>query len=151
MKSEGLSSDNGTTISMIIRNIFLIGFLAFSCTVGKTSDGQYYTSTSGLQYRTLQEGSGPEAGEGNEVLIFETTTYRDGTVLYSNMDTDSPVKIKIGANQATLAVDEGLRGMKIGEIRELVAPPHLVRRTSYPPNVSPDSSLVIRILLHKIL
>jgi hypothetical protein len=61
----------------------------------------YVSNPSGLQYRILQEGTGQPAEEGNEVLIFETTTYRDGTVLYSNENTSSPVKVLIGGHQAT--------------------------------------------------
>ncbi|MCW4467785.1 FKBP-type peptidyl-prolyl cis-trans isomerase [Flavobacterium sp. MFBS3-15] len=109
------------------------------------------TTPSGLQYRILQKGSGAMAGPGDEVLIYETTSYRNGTVLYSNYDSTSPVKVLIGGNQATQAVDEGLRGMRIGEIRELTAPPYLVKRKGYPANVSPDSTLVIRIKLDSIL
>ena len=41
--------------------------------------------------------------------------------------------------------------MKTGEIREIIAPSYLVKRKSYPPNVSPDSTLVIKLILHKIL
>ena len=84
-------------------------------------------------------------------MIRETTSYLNGTVLYSNENSGTPVKVLIGGNQATNAVDEGLRGMQEGEIRQLIAPPNLVRRKSYPSNVSPDSSLTIKIILHKIL
>jgi FKBP-type peptidyl-prolyl cis-trans isomerase len=111
----------------------------------------YTTTPSGLKYKILQKGSGAQAKAGQEVLIRETTTYLDGTVLYTNETTGSPVKVLIGGNQATTAVDEGLRGMQTGEIRLLIATPDLVRRKSYPQNVSPDSSLAIKIILHKIL
>lgn len=110
-----------------------------------------YHLESGLVYTTLQEGNGPAAKAGDEVLIYETTSYRNGTVLYSNYNSTSPVKVLIGGNQATAAVDEGLRGMRTGEIRELIAPPHLVKRKGYPANVSPDSTLVIKIRLDKII
>jgi FKBP-type peptidyl-prolyl cis-trans isomerase len=116
----------------------------------KSNDG-YTTSTSGLKYKILQKGSGQQAMAGQEVLIFETTTYLNGTVLYSNENSKSPVKVLIGGNQATTAVDEGLRGMQEGEIRQLIAPANLVKRKFYPPNVSPDSALAIKIILHKIL
>jgi len=106
---------------------------------------------SGLQYKILEKGSGMTAQAGDEVLIYETTSYRNGTVLYSNYDSKSPVKVLIGGNQATEAVDEGLRGMKIGEVRELIAPHYLVKRKSYPANVSPDSALVIKMKLDKII
>jgi FKBP-type peptidyl-prolyl cis-trans isomerase len=108
------------------------------------------STKSGLNYRILEKGSGMKAQEGDEVFIYETTSYRNGTVLYSNYDSTSPVKVLIGGNQATAAVDEGLRGMRVGEIRELIAPPYLVKRKGYPPNVSPDSTLVIKIRIDRI-
>jgi FKBP-type peptidyl-prolyl cis-trans isomerase len=109
------------------------------------------STPSGLQYRIVQKGFGAAAKAGDEVLIYETTSYRNGTVLYSNYDSTSPVRVLIGGNQATKAVDEGLRGMREGEIRELTCPPHLVKRKGYPPNVSPDSTLVIKMRLDRIL
>ena len=115
------------------------------------STDEYVTTPSGLKYKILQRGTGEPAQAGNKVLIFETTSYRDGTVLYSNENTESPVQVLIGGNQATEGVDEGLRGMKVGEIRQLIAPHYLVKRRGYPPNVSPDSALMIKIILHKIL
>ena len=105
---------------------------------------------SGLQYKILEKGSGKSVRSGDAVFIYETTSYRNGTVLYSNYNSTSPVKILIGGNQATQAVDEAIRGMKVGEVRELIAPHYLVKRTSYPSNVSPDSTLVIKIKLDKI-
>ena len=115
------------------------------------SNDDYVTTASGLKYKILQKGNGHQARAGQEVLIFETTTYLNGTVLYSNENSARPVKVLIGGNQTTTAVDEALRGMQEGEIRQLIASPNLVKRTFYPPNVSPDSTLAIKIILHRIL
>lgn len=125
---------------------------ALSCAQPKKSEPaeEYITTASGLKYKILVAGTGEPAKAGDEILLRETTSYRDGTVLYTNED-GSPVKVLIGGNQATEAVDEGLRGMQVGETRVIIAPPHLVKRTGYPPNVSPDSTLVIRMILHDIL
>jgi FKBP-type peptidyl-prolyl cis-trans isomerase len=142
--------------SMKLSCFLLICFVLLSCadqhktTKSLSTDG-YVTTPSGLKYTILQKGSGDTAKEGHEVLIFETTSYRDGTVLYSNENSTNPVKVLIGGHQATDGVDEGLRGMQVGEVRRLIAPPELVKRKSYPANVSPDSTLVIKIILHKIL
>ncbi len=108
-------------------------------------------SPSGLQYQILKKGKGSSAKVGDEILLFETTSYLDGTVLYSNENTGRPVKVLIGGNQGTLAVNEALRGMKAGEIKRIIAPPYLVKRKNYPPNVSPDSTLVIKMILDKIV
>ncbi len=108
------------------------------------------STKSGLQYRILERGTGMKAMPGDEAFIYETTSYKNGTILYSNYNSSSPVKVLIGGNQATEAVDQGLRGMQVGEIRELIAPPYLVKRKEYPANVSPDSTLIIKMKLAKI-
>ncbi|MEK8181062.1 FKBP-type peptidyl-prolyl cis-trans isomerase [Flavobacterium buctense] len=127
----------------LFNTIFLI-LLFSSCS------NKIISTKSGLQYRILENGNGIKAKAGDEVFIYETTSYRNGTILYSNYNSSSPVKVLIGGNQATAAVDEGLRGMQVGEIRELIAPNYLVKRKGYPSNVSPDSTLVIKIKLDKI-
>lgn len=134
----------------------LISFFLISCSSQnnistKNATDEYITTSSGLKYTILKKGNGAAAREGDQVLIFETTSYLNGTVLYSNENSTTAVKVLIGGKQATEGVDEGLRGMQVGEIRRLIAPPHLVKRTSYPENVSPDSTLMIKIILHKIL
>lgn len=136
---------------IVLGILFLVG-CSHQNKISNSFKGQGFTTTSsGLKYKILQKGNGQKAIAGNEVLIRETTTYLDGTVLYSNENSKSPVKVLIGGNQATTAVDEGLRGMRVGEIRQLIAGPDLVRRKSYPPNVSPDSTLMIKILLVEIV
>lgn len=125
--------------------LILMVFFLFSCA------NKMIETKSGLKYTILEKGSGIQAQAGDEVFIFETTSYRNGTVLYSNYNSKSPVKILLGGNQATEAVDEGIRGMRTNEVRELIAPHYLVKRKNYPSNVSPDSTLVIKIKLHQIV
>ena len=105
---------------------------------------------SGLSYSVIEPGSGPGAAEGDTVWIFEITAYRSGHVIYSNMDSNSPIRVVIGAGQATAGMDEGLRGMQAGELRKLILTPDLARRDAYPDNLSPDSSLVITVRLQSI-
>lgn len=125
---------------------FALAILLISCSTGKMKQ-----SPSGLQYMLLKKGRGPKAKTGQQIMLFETTSYRTGQVLYSNENTATPIRVLIGGNQATKAVDEALVGMREGEIKKIIAPPHLVKRTEYPSNVHPDSTLVIKMILHKIL
>ena len=131
--------------------LILVGCANQNKMAKSTGSPDLIKTASGLQYTILKKGDGPAAKAGQEVLIFETTTYLNGTVLYSNENTNNPVKVLIGGNQATEGVDEGLRGMQTGEIRKLVVPPYLAKRKFYPDNLSPDSTLAIKIILHKIL
>lgn len=130
---------------MKISLLILTTFFLISCS------SKIVETKSGLKYKILEKGSGIKAQAGDEVFIFETTSYRNGTILYSNYNSTNPVKILLGGNQATEAVDEGIRGMRVNEVRELIAPHYLVKRKSYPENVSPDSTLVIKIKLNKIV
>ncbi|MEL7162162.1 MAG: FKBP-type peptidyl-prolyl cis-trans isomerase, partial [Bacteroidota bacterium] len=111
---------------------------------------KYKSTATGLTYKILKKGKGPQAKPGDEVLLNETTSYRDGTVLYSN-EAGQPIKIKLGAGQVTAAVEEGLTGMRTGEVKTVVAPPEMVKRSFYPDNVSPDSPLVIKLILSGIV
>jgi FKBP-type peptidyl-prolyl cis-trans isomerase len=123
----------------------LITFFLISCS------SNIVETKSGLKYKILEKGTGLKAQAGDEVFIFETTSYRNGTILYSNYNSTNPIKILLGGNQATVAVDEGIRGMRVNEVRELIAPHNLVKRKTYPENVSPDSTLVIKIKISKVV
>ncbi len=130
---------------MKLTRIIILFLAVSSCATG------YIKTETGLKYTILKKGKGEKTEIGDEILLYETTSYRNGTVLYSNENSGSPIKVKIGAGQVTAAVDEGLQGMRTGEVRQLIATPNLVKRTFYPENTSPDSTLVIKMILHKII
>lgn len=111
----------------------------------------YLQTNTGLKYKVLKEGNGIKARKGDYVLLFETTSYRDGTELYSNESSENPIKIELGANQVTKGVEEGLIGMKSGEVKQLIVPHYLAKREFYPDNVSPDSTLVIKLKVSKVI
>jgi FKBP-type peptidyl-prolyl cis-trans isomerase len=128
-------------------------FLTFFCLIALVGcqTPRLVESSTGLQSQVLKKGAGPKAQAGDVVLLFETTTYRDGTVLYSNEGAERPIRITLGAEQVTEAVEEGLNGMRSGEVKLIVAPPNLVKRLFYPDNVSPDSSLVIKLIVAEVI
>lgn len=109
------------------------------------------TTASGLQYKTVKEGTGPEAKSGDEVFIHETMSYRNDSLLFDSRTLPTPVKVLIGANQAIKGVDEGLRGMQQGEIRKMIVPPALSKRSGNPTFPHPDSVLVYEVELIEIV
>ena len=130
---------------------FQIG-LVLSCKSQSALNSKDHIETkSGLKSRVIKKGTGEKAEIGDIVLLYETTSYRDGTVLYSNENSSTPVKITLGKKMVTQAVEEALLGMRTGEIKQIIAPPYLVKREIYPHNVSPDSTLVIKLIAHKVL
>ena len=147
---------NQSKITFLIFTILMINGLV-SCKEKKDEIYEengveaYVKTESGLKYKILREGNGIKASNGDFVLLFETTSYRDGTELYSNENSGNPIKVQLGANQVTKGVEEGLTGMKSGEIRQLIVPNYLAKREIYPDNVSPDSTLVIKLIVEKVI
>lgn len=131
-----------------MKSLFLIAGLLLLASCQTT---RFNVSPTGLSYRSIKKGKGTPARPGDAVLLYETTSYRDGTVLYTNEGTGQPIKITLGAGQVTDAVEEGLQGMRTGGEKLIIAPPHLVRRTIYPDNVSPDSTLQIRLVVAEVV
>ena len=138
---------------MILASTRVIRLLCLSLLAAGTagcagSDGMKRTP-SGLQVLVLSSGTGPRAEAGQAVWIVETTSKTDGTVVYSNMG-QAPVRFRLGARQATDGMDEGVRGMRVGERRLLILPPELAKRSEYPDNISPSDTLIIEVELTRI-
>ncbi|MGC4232092.1 MAG: FKBP-type peptidyl-prolyl cis-trans isomerase [Niabella sp.] len=119
---------------------------ATSCATNK-----FIHSDSGLKYMVLKKGKGEVAKLGNEVLIHEKMSYQNDSLLFSSYNLPSPVKFMVGGNQVIDGVDEGVRGMKKGEIRKLIVPPSLSKRMGNQTFPHPDSTLVYEVELVDIL
>ena len=123
-----------------------VSFLAIVAAVAVPSAGcvlaaKPVTTPSGLIYTVVKKGSGPAARAGQHVLIHETTSFADGRVLYSTRPGGRPLRFLLGGKQVIDGVDEAVTGMRVGERRKLIVPPHLSRRTTYPEGLSPDDVL----------
>lgn len=113
--------------------------------------GRMITTKSGLRYEVVAQGSGAPAKAGDHVRIHETTTLKDGTLVFSTRTKGTPLKFLLGGNQVIAGVDEGVTGMRAGERRKLIVPPSLSKRSSYPANTPPDAILYYEIELVEII
>lgn len=129
------------------RTSLFVGFAALVAAC--VAPSRVVTAPSGLQYRVLKSGSGAPALSGQQVSIHETTALPNGTLIYTSRN-GNPIKFRLGAKQVITGVDEGVTGMRVGERRLLVVPPTLSRRTGYPANTPPDSTLHIDVELVQI-
>ena len=121
-----------------MKRLLTYGFIVLAVACSSTDET---TTESGLKFRIVKEGDGVPAKKGDTVEISESTSYSDGTLLFSTDQIGGSLKFTIGANQVIAGVDEGVAGMKEGEIRHLVVPPSLSIRSEYPPSIHPDSTL----------
>src|ERR1700736_1925817 len=81
-----------------------------------------HTTSSGLQYEDLIEGTGAEAGAGKQVQVHYTGWLTDGTKFDSSKDRGTPFSCQLGAGGVIKGWDEGVAGMKIGGKRKLMIP-----------------------------
>ncbi len=83
------------------------------------------SSESELKITINQEGSGDRADIGMSVSVHYTGMLEDGTVFDSSIPRGQPFNFTLGAGQVIKGWDLGVEGMKVGEKRNLVIPPHL--------------------------
>ena len=113
---------------------------------------QTVTTASGLVYEVIETGSGPIAKTGDMALIHETTQLADGTMITDTWALNHPIRFLLGGNQVIDGMDEAVTGMRVGERRKLIVPPHLSKRTSYPENglYGPQDTLYYNVILLQI-
>jgi len=87
-----------------------------------TGSANVNTTSSGLQYEDLQEGTGDVASSGQSVEVHYTGWLTNGTKFDSSLDRGKPFGFKLGAGQVIKGWDEGVAGMKVGGKRKLQIP-----------------------------
>ena len=83
------------------------------------------TTTTGLKYTELTEGTGPSPQKGQVVKVHYTGWLENGTKFDSSVDRGEPFEFTIGVGQVIQGWDEGVSTMKIGGKRKLTIPPEL--------------------------
>jgi FKBP-type peptidyl-prolyl cis-trans isomerase len=97
-----------------------------------------------LVEKELVEGSGPAAGNGDEITFnYTAVDYETGKQIGSSWGTGQPYDVKLGSGKIIPGWDRGMRGMKVGGRRELIVPPRLAYgATGIPPTIPSDATLV---------
>jgi peptidylprolyl isomerase len=83
------------------------------------------TTSSGLQYVEIVEGTGATPQKGQTVSVHYTGTLENGTKFDSSRDRGQPFQFPLGAGRVIKGWDEGIASMKIGGQRKLIIPPDL--------------------------
>jgi peptidylprolyl isomerase len=110
---------------------------------GLEFDGELITTPSGLQYVILEEGTGEPAERRSEVTLHYVGYLEDGSVFDSTFERSVPAIFTIGSSDVIPAWHEGVTGMKVGERRKLIIPPHLAYGSAGIEDViPPDETLV---------
>ncbi len=139
-------------ISTSLLILLFLSIVTLSCNSNKKAkEDRFIETSSGLKYKILKEGNGDSAKVGQEVLIHETMSYMNDSLLFDSRTLPNPVKVLVGGSQAIAGVDEALIGMRKGEIKKLIVPPKLSKRTGEHSFPNPDSTLLYKVELIDIL
>jgi peptidylprolyl isomerase len=86
---------------------------------------QQVTTTSGLKYVEIAEGTGETPAKGQTVSVHYTGTLESGKKFDSSRDRNQAFDFQIGEGQVIKGWDEGLSTMKVGGRRKLIIPADL--------------------------
>jgi len=104
-----------------------------------------------LQITDITMGSGPEAKNGNKIMVHYSGTLEDGTKFDSSYDRGQPFGFVLGTGGVIKGWDLGVLGMKTGGKRKLVIPADLAYGDRSPsPLIPPNSTLVFEVELLEV-
>ena len=78
-----------------------------------------------LKIETVTEGNGAIASTGKRVSVHYKGMLSNGDVFDASGPHDKPFSFEIGAGQVISGWEQGVSGMKVGEVRKLTIPPEL--------------------------
>lgn len=113
----------------------------------ESSSMQRQTTTSGLQYEIIQEGTGATPAKGQRVTVHYTGWLDNngqlGKKFDSSVDRGQPFTFVIGRGQVIRGWDEGVLDMRIGEKRRLIIPASLGYGAHGAGGVIPPNAILI--------
>lgn len=98
-------------------------------------------------------GSGPVAKDKSKCTVHYTVKEVDGRVIEDTRDAKSigkPVTFTIGKEDVLASIDDGVKGMRVGGIRELSLPPQIGFNPNERSGVAPNMVFYVRIELLKV-
>ncbi len=115
--------------------------------LAKSCPPQGVTLPSGLQYAILRRGTGAAANFGNTVTAHYTGWLTNGNIFDSSYPRRKPFSFRLGAGQVIRGWDEGVHGMQVGELRQLLVPANLGYGARSAGAIPPNSTLIFQVEL----
>ncbi len=107
--------------------------------------------TATLEIDNIREGTGAEAQPGKRVTVHYVGTLTNGKKFDSSRDRGKGFSFRLGAGEVIKGWDQGVTGMRVGEVRKLTIPAHLAYGDrGFPPVIPPNSTLVFEVELLEV-
>ena len=104
-------------------------------------------TSSGLYYRDITVGTGKTAASGDSVFVRYSGAFNNGQVFDDRTPVEPSFDFKLGTGYVIPGWDEGIVGMKVGGVRQLIVPPTLAYGSSGFLSIPPNAVLVFNIVL----
>lgn len=118
------------------------GFLE---TFQKLPEARFRDSSTGLKVAVVREGSGTEATNGKRIKVLYTGWLQDGSKFDSSNDRGSAFDFTLGGGRVIKGWEEGLKGIRPGERRQLIIPPGLGYGKRQVGTIPPGSTLIFNV------
>ncbi|MDH4225604.1 MAG: FKBP-type peptidyl-prolyl cis-trans isomerase [Deltaproteobacteria bacterium] len=117
----------------------------FFNTFKELPDARYRTTESGLKVAVIKEGEGKPLVNGMRVKVNYTGWLESGEQFDSSVEKGKPFQLTLGAGTVIKGWEEGLKGMKVGERRQLVIPAALAYGDRQVGKIPPGSTLTFNV------
>jgi FKBP-type peptidyl-prolyl cis-trans isomerase len=118
-----------------------------------TAKGETKTTAGGVKYETLKEGTGPELKPGQKAAIHYVGKLENGKEFDSTRSkaAPKPFEVSIGVTPLIKGWDEGIPGMKVGEVRKLTIPSEMgYGKKGYGSDIPADATLIFEVELVEV-
>jgi FKBP-type peptidyl-prolyl cis-trans isomerase FkpA len=107
--------------------------------------GDFEEQASGLWIRVDHAGAeGDPSVDGDEVTMEYDGWLPDGR-LFDTSQFSGPIRVRLGLDPLIPGFEEGIMGMRVGDVRTLLIPPHLGYGPQFVGQIPPNSWLVFRV------
>ena len=111
----------------------------------KLPEARFRQSSTGLRVAVAKEGTGSTAANGKRISVRYTGWLPDGSQFDSSNDRGRPFELTLGAGRVIKGWEEGLKGIKPGERRQLIIPPSLGYGQRQVGTIPPNSTLIFNV------
>ena len=105
-------------------------------------------TSSGMYYRDITVGTGKTVASGDSVKVYYQGALSSGQLFDQKLAPGATFDFKLGSGYVIPGWDEGLVGMKVGGVRQLIIPPALAYGSSGYLDIPPNAVLVFNVTMN---